>query len=87
MIGVINAGARTAVAATRNKRIGIIATETTINSGVYTHVIEEISPGISVVGKACPLFVPLVEEDFSQGPYHRAQIASRYLEGLKKRAN
>ncbi len=84
VIGVINAGARTAVAATRNKRIGIIATETTINSGVYTHVIEEISPGISVVGKACPLFVPLVEEGtFLKDPITE-QIASRYLEGLKK---
>ncbi len=84
VIGVIKAGARTAVSATRNKKIGIIATETTINSGVYTHVIEALSPGISVVGKACPLFVPLVEEGtFLKDPITE-EIASRYLEGLKK---
>jgi len=84
IIGVIKAGARTAAAATHNGRIGIIATETTINSKVYTHFLEELNPGLCVIGKACPLFVPLVEE----GLLHDSvtdEIASRYLSVLKGR--
>lgn len=84
IIGVIKAGARTAAAATRNSKIGIIATETTINSKVYTHFLEKLNPDLSVIGKACPLFVPLVEEGtFLKDPITE-EIASRYLEGLKK---
>ena len=84
IIGVIKAGAITAAEATRNGRIGIIATETTVSSGVYTHFLRELNPKLSVIGKACPLFVPLVEEGtFLKDPITE-EIASRYLEGLKK---
>lgn len=84
IIGVIKAGAITAAEATRNGRIGIIATETTVNSGVYTHFLKELNPKLSVVGKACPLFVPLVEEGtFLKDPITE-EIASRYLADLKK---
>lgn len=84
IIGVIKAGARTAAAATRNGKIGIIATETTVNSEVYTHFLKKLNPELSVVGKACPLFVPLVEEGtFLKDPITE-EIASRYLEGLKR---
>lgn len=82
IIGVINAGARTAVAATRNGKIGVIGTEGTIGSGIYTEVMKQLKPGIEVVGKPCPLFVPLVEE----GLLHDSvtdEIASRYLSVLK----
>lgn len=82
VIGVINAGARTAVLATRNGRIGVIGTEGTIGSGIYTEVIRKLRPEIEVIGKACPLFVPLVEE----GLLHDSvtdEIASRYLSDLK----
>ncbi len=84
VIGVINAGARTAVAATRNKKIGVIGTLGTIQSGIYTKVIQELEPDIEVSGKACPLFVPLVEE----GLLHDSvtdEIASRYLSDLKSK--
>lgn len=84
IIGVIKAGARTAVAATRNGKIGVIGTEGTIGSGIYTKVMKELRPGIEVVGKPCPLFVPLVEE----GLLHDSvtdEIASRYLSVLKGR--
>ncbi|MCI9541070.1 MAG: glutamate racemase [Lachnospiraceae bacterium] len=85
IIGVIKAGARTAAAATHNGRIGIIATETTINSKVYTHFLEELNPGLCVIGKACPLFVPLVEEGtFLKDPITE-EIASRYLQELKEK--
>lgn len=82
VIGVIRAGAKTAVEATRNGKIGIIGTEGTIQSGVYTKVMEEMKGGLEVIGKPCPLFVPLVEE----GLLHDSvtdEIASRYLSELK----
>ncbi len=84
VIGVINAGARTAVHATGNKRIGVIGTEGTIGSGIYTEVMKKMKPDIEVFGKSCPLFVPLVEE----GLLHDTvtdEIASRYLSVLKGR--
>lgn len=80
--GVINAGARTAVQATRNGKIGVIGTVGTIGSGIYTEVMTGLRPDIKVFGKACPLFVPLVEE----GLLHDSvtdEIASRYLSTLK----
>ena len=83
IIGVVKPGAKTAVSVTRNKRIGIIGTEGTINSGLYTKVIQEQDDSIEVIGKACPLFVSLVEE----GWLHDAitdQVAARYLEDLKE---
>ncbi len=82
IIGVIRAGAVSAVKATQNGRIGIIGTEGTIRSGIYETVIKEMLPGAEVTGKACPLLVPLVEE----GLFHDSvtdEIASRYLSELK----
>ena len=84
IIGVIRAGARTAVQVTRNGKIGVIATEGTIGSGIYTQEIKKLRPDIEVTGKPCPLFVPLVEE----GLLHDSvtdEIASRYLSSLKSR--
>lgn len=81
MIGVVKPGARTAVEATVNGHIGVIGTEGTISSGIYSRYIKEISPGIRVTGKACPLFVPLVEEGLWQDPV-TDEIARRYLEEL-----
>ena len=82
VIGVINAGARAAVQATHNGRIGVIGTEGTVGSGVYTHAMKQLQPEIEVFGQPCPLFVPLVEE----GLFHdfvTDEIASRYLNVLK----
>lgn len=82
IIGMINAGARTAVQATRNGKIGVIGTAGTIGSGIYTEVMTQMHPDIKVFGKACPLFVPLAEE----GLLHDSvtdEIASRYLSTLK----
>lgn len=84
IIGVIDAGARTAIAATKNGKIGIIGTEATINSGVYTDIMKKMRPDVEVTGKPCPLFVPLVEE----GLLHDSvtdEIASRYMTVLKGR--
>lgn len=84
IVGVINAGARTAVTATRNGRIGVIGTEGTIGTGIYTEVMKQMRSDIEVIGKPCPLLVPLVEE----GLLHDSvtdEIASRYLSTLKSK--
>ncbi|MBM4030873.1 MAG: glutamate racemase [Planctomycetes bacterium] len=62
LLGVVEPGARAAVAATCNRRVGIIGTEATIKSRAYPDAIRALDPGIALVDRACPLFVPLVEE-------------------------
>lgn len=81
MIGVVKPGAKVAAEVTSNGRIGVIATEGTIGSSIYSRYINEINPGANVVGKACPLFVPLVEEGLWQDPV-TDEIAKRYLAEL-----
>ena len=84
IIGVIHAGAKAAVEATKNGKIGIIGTEATIRSGVYTELMKQMNPDIEVTGKPFPLFVPLVEE----GLLHDSvtdEIAGRYLAALKEK--
>jgi glutamate racemase len=83
IIGVVRPGARVAAAATKNKKIGIIGTETTVNSGMYVKLIQELEPEASVIGKACPLFVPLVEEGWTKDPVTE-EVARRYLADLQK---
>ncbi len=82
VIGVVKPGAKVAVSKTKNKKIGVIATEATIRSGLYTDFIKEQDEQISVYGKACPLFVPLVEEGWTNDPV-TVEVAKRYLEELK----
>ncbi len=62
VLDVIEAGARNAVAQTRNRRVGVIGTLTTINSGAYDRAIHQLDADIIIRSQACPLFVPLVEE-------------------------
>ena len=62
IIGVVKPGAKVAVEATRNGKIGVIATEGTISSAIYERYIKELNKNVNVIGKACPLFVPLAEE-------------------------
>lgn len=62
IIGVIKPGAKTAVGDTVNKRIGVIGTEGTVKSAIYEEFIHKLDKDVQVYGKACPLFVPLVEE-------------------------
>lgn len=81
VIGVVEPGARVASNATRNGNIGIIGTEATINSGIYNSFINGINPELHVYGKACPLFVPLVEEGWIHDPV-TSIVAKRYLDEL-----
>lgn len=78
VLDVIEAGARGAVAATRNKRIGVIGTPTTINSNAYARAIHEQDSEIKMFSQACPLFVPLVEEGWLEHPVTR-MTADEYL--------
>ena len=81
IIDVVRPGAKTAIEATHNGKIGVIATEATIKSGIYKRYIEENDTNVSVIGKACPLFVPLVEEGLWEDPV-TDEIARRYLTEL-----
>lgn len=82
MLGVVKPGAKAAVEATRNGKIGVIATEGTIGSKIYSQYINQLKQDATVIGKACPLFVPLVEEGLLQDPV-TDEIARRYLSELK----
>lgn len=83
VIGVVKPGAKAAAETTVNHRIGVIATEGTINSGIYTEFLSKTNPNVKVFPKACPLFVSLVEEGWIDDPI-TAQVAERYLSDLKK---
>jgi glutamate racemase len=78
VIGVVEPGARAAVRATRSGHIGVIATNGTIKSGAYVRAIHAEAPGAHVTALACPLFVPLVEEGWTEHEATRA-IAREYL--------
>ena len=77
VVGVIEPGADAAVA-TGFQRIGVIGTEATIASGAYTREIARRAPGLSVVARACPLFVPLAEEGWVENGVAR-ETAEIYL--------
>jgi glutamate racemase len=78
-IGVIEPGARAAAAASKTRRAVVIATEGTVGSHAYKRALE--AKGIETQEKACPLFVPLIEEGWVD---HRitAEVAQIYLDGL-----
>lgn len=83
VIGVIQPGARAAVKATRTKKIGVVGTEGTIRSKTYSRIIHGFEPEAEVIGKPCPLFVPLVEEGFAK--HHITDEAiDFYLKDMKK---
>lgn len=82
ILGVVIPGARAAVEATVNKKVGVVGTDATVQSGMYTKIIQGMNPGVQVIEKACPLFVPLVEEGFKEHVVTR-EIIEYYLESMK----
>jgi len=82
VIGVVKPGAKVAAETTQNGNIGIIGTEGTINSGIYNSFLSKTNPNVKVYGKACPLFVPLVEEGWLDDPI-TVEVAKRYLKELQ----
>lgn len=83
IIGVVKPGAKVAAEATQNGRIGVIGTEGTIGSQIYTETIRQHNPKAVVLGKACPLFVPLVEEGWLKDSV-TLEVARRYLESFRE---
>ncbi len=83
VVGVIEPGARAAVAATKGRAIGVIGTAGTIASGAYERAIKALRPDARVHAQPCPLFVPLVEEGWFDHPAAEL-IAREYLEPLQK---
>ena len=63
-LGVVDAAAREAAFATRNRRIGVIGTAATIRSRSYEKLLRQLVPGVEITARACPLFVPLVEAGY-----------------------
>jgi len=82
VIGVLEPGARAAVAVTKTKRIGVIGTEATIGSRAYPDAIKGLDPEIEVIGIPCPLFVPLAEEGWVDNDV-AFSVAEKYLGPLK----
>lgn len=81
--GVVAPGALAAVEATKNGRVGVIGTPATIKSEAYAERIRVLQPAAEVVSAACPLFVPLAEEGWVEGPVPQ-MVAERYLAPLRQ---
>lgn len=84
VVGVIEPGAKAAVAVTKRKKVGVIGTEATVRSSSYTRAIQAIDPSIDVFGIPCPLFVPLVEEGWTDGQITE-MVAARYLADMRQK--
>jgi glutamate racemase len=82
LVGVVEAGARKALEVSKNKKIGIIGTRSTVSSKSYEEEILKRNNKVEVYSKSCPLFVPLVEEGFLKGKI-TADIIEMYLQQLK----
>ncbi len=83
VIGMIEPGAKAALEATTSGRIGILATQATVDSGVYSRTLLALRLDAQALEIGCPLFVPLVEGERAEGP--EAQHAARkYLEPLMR---
>jgi len=84
VVGVIEPGVKKALAVTRQKKVGVIATPATVKSGSYVKVVRSMSRGVKVSSQACPLFVPLVEEGWFARKVTR-DVAQEYLKNLKSK--
>lgn len=82
IMGVVKPGVYAAMNTTANERIGVIATQSTIQSRLYQRLIENADSNAKVFAKACPLFVPLVEEGWTNDEI-TLEVAKRYLSELQ----
>jgi glutamate racemase len=81
VVGVVEPGARAAVASSISGRIGVLATEGTVRGGAYARAIHALKPAAQVSQAACPLFVALAEEGWTEGEVPRL-TAERYVRPL-----
>jgi glutamate racemase len=84
IIDVVSATVEKAAAVSAKGRIGIIGTRATVHSKVYAQRLEAVRPGCQIVSQACPLLVPLVEEDWLN-KRETKMILRRYLHPLRER--
>ena len=82
IIGVVEPAAKAAVKATKTKRIGVLGTSGTVKSRKYIEYIKSICPDAEVFQKACPMFVPLVENGYANMSVTKV-FAEEYLAGIK----
>ncbi|MBR5535515.1 MAG: glutamate racemase [Clostridia bacterium] len=82
IMGVLEGACKEAVSVTRNKRVGVIGTAGTVKSGKYAELINSLDPNVQVFSNACPMFVPLVENGYSESRAAEL-IANDYLLPLK----
>ena len=84
ILGVVEPACRRALAVTRSKRVGLIATAASVRSGAYERTIAAMDGEVTVIARACPLFVPLVENGrYRVGDSVIETVAREYLEPLK----
>ena len=83
VLGVIKPGARAAIAAGGGGPVGVIGTAGTIASDAYNRAIQALAPGLPVIQRACPLFVPFVEEGWFDHPATEL-VAVNYLGELRE---
>lgn len=84
VFGVVEDAAKAAYEASKTKRIGVIGTKATVNSGVFKRCIEAMDKNAVVLQSACPLFVPLVEYGFTKDDDEITRLAcERYLSELR----
>ncbi len=83
VIGVIEPGVRSALQSTRTGKVGVIGTEATIQSGAYTHALKAANPRVEIYSRACPLFVPLVEEGWTDNEVVEMTVKT-YLGGFSQ---
>jgi glutamate racemase len=83
VLGVIKPGARAAIAAGAGGPVGVIGTTGTIASDAYNRAIQALAPGLPVIQRACPLFVPFVEEGWFDHPATEL-VAAEYLRELRQ---
>jgi glutamate racemase len=85
VIGVVEPGARAAVRLAEGRPVAVIGTEATVNSQSYHRAIRALAPDQMVIGQACPLFVPLVEEGRDNADPIVQLVVQTYLAPLRER--
>lgn len=83
IIGVVEPGVKAALETTKNGKVGVIGTRSTISSGTYPRLLNEAGSDVEVFSQACPLFVPLAEEGWLDHEVTR-QVAHIYLDSFLK---
>ncbi|MDD5633673.1 MAG: glutamate racemase [Candidatus Omnitrophica bacterium] len=84
VIGVIVPGVKEAVKVSKNKRIGVIGTHSTVSSGAYVKELKKVSSRYRIFQGCCPLFVPLVENKMINDPV-TFEMAGRYLKTFREK--